>query len=291
MGRIFKTCLDCAREMDRELKVSGLSVPIKHYQNIKLLGKDQLTKEIIGVNFAIIKPTTLRDEMIRFMFQVPEKQPDGSARMIKNPTEFFEDPDTIIKYCQTELADRIADEAMNPGRSYKIRYDLWQKFFERDADVEKFDYTYSERISAFKQLPNIIKALKEDPHSRRAMLSIWDPELDSPEITGASTRVPCSISYQFLIRNGMLHAIYYIRSNDLYAHWAIDIWLTAGIMDYLKDQLKDSYRIYAQEYNDGIIEYNKRIEEHNRRNTEDTKVKRSRLKEDANGNVEELKLG
>lgn len=33
MGRIFKDCLEMVREMDRELKVSGITVPVNHYQN------------------------------------------------------------------------------------------------------------------------------------------------------------------------------------------------------------------------------------------------------------------
>ena len=31
---------------------------------------------------------------------------------------------------------------------------------------------------------------------------------------GALTRVPCSVSYQFLIRNNRLHVIYYIQHSD-----------------------------------------------------------------------------
>lgn len=235
MARIFKNCLDCAREMDRELKVSGLSVPVKHYQNVTLEDGEQMTKEIMAVHFVIAKPTTNRDDMVRFMFQVPKDE-----RMSEIPTEFFEDPDVILEYCKTELQDRIGGVPLNPGNSYKVRLDLWQKFMAKD-EVEKFDYTYSERISAFGQLPNAIESLKEDIHSRRAFISVWDPELDSGEITGANTRVPCSISYQFMIRNKKLHCIYYIRSNDLYAHWAIDIWLASGIMEHMVEQLKDTY--------------------------------------------------
>lgn len=32
MGRIFKDCFEMIREMDRELKVSGITVPVNHYQ-------------------------------------------------------------------------------------------------------------------------------------------------------------------------------------------------------------------------------------------------------------------
>ena len=56
MGRIFKDCFEMIREMDRELKVSGITVPVNHYQNQELSGDDRLTKELIGVSFVISKP-------------------------------------------------------------------------------------------------------------------------------------------------------------------------------------------------------------------------------------------
>ena len=42
------------REMDRELKVSGITVPVNHYQNRELSGDDRLTKELIGVSLSLI---------------------------------------------------------------------------------------------------------------------------------------------------------------------------------------------------------------------------------------------
>ena len=43
MPRIFKDCLEMVQEMDRELKVSGITVPVKHYQNKELVGENQNT--------------------------------------------------------------------------------------------------------------------------------------------------------------------------------------------------------------------------------------------------------
>ena len=52
------------REMDRELKVSGITVPVNHYQNQELSGDDRLTKELIGVSFVISKPYLGKREML-----------------------------------------------------------------------------------------------------------------------------------------------------------------------------------------------------------------------------------
>ena len=106
MARIFKDNLEMIQEMDRELKVSGITVPVKHYQNQELKGEDQKTKELIGVNFIISKPYLKKREMLDFMFK--------------------EEADKIEKYCEAELMDRVDRRGLNPGNSYKIRMDLWQ---------------------------------------------------------------------------------------------------------------------------------------------------------------------
>ena len=152
---------------------------------------------------------------------------------------FNEEAENIEKYCNTEISDRINREGVNPGSSYLIRMDLWQKLMSRDQEG-KFDYTYSERINHMQQLDNAIAALKEDIHSRRAMVMVFDP-LDTCESAGFQTRIPCSISYQFLIRNNKLMVLYYIRSNDYFKHFAIDIWLAHALQDYILQNLLETY--------------------------------------------------
>ncbi len=219
MARIFKDCLEMVQEMDRELKVSGITVPVKHYQNQELTGANQNTKELIGVNFVISKPWLKKREMLDFLFK--------------------DEAEKIEQYCQQEILDRVDRSGLNPGNSYKIRMDLWQKLMSK-KDGDKFDYTYSERINYVRQLDNAIAALKDDIHSRRAMIMVFRPE-DTQESMGYQTRIPCSVSYQFLIRNNKLMVIYYIRSNDYFKHFAIDIWLTHAIQDYICQQLQGTY--------------------------------------------------
>lgn len=219
MARIFKDCLEMVQEMDRELKVSGITVPVKHYQNKELTGENQNTKELIGVNFVISKPSLGKKDMLKFLFK--------------------DEADNIEKYCEQEFLDRINREGLNPGNSYKIRLDLWQALMSK-KDGDKFDYTYSERINYCHQLDNAIAALKDDIHSRRAMIMIFRPE-DTLDSSGFSTRIPCSIDYQFLIRNNKLMVVYHIRSNDYFKHFAIDIWLANAMQEYIVEQLKDVY--------------------------------------------------
>lgn len=215
--RVFRDCNEMIREIDRELKVSGITVPVKHYQNKRLEGDQQNTKELVGVSFTISKPLQRRDEMLQFLFKDDWKK-------IKN-------------YCIQEHKDRTCGWPLNPGNSYKIRQDLWQKFMVKDET--KFDYTYSERLHW--QLNKIVDALKEDKHSRQAILQIFQAGIDI-ERFGGDTRIPCSLDYQVMIRNNRLYIIYHMRSNDYFAHFPIDIWLASEMISYFVKRLKGTYK-------------------------------------------------
>ena len=115
--RIFKRLVDAENEVLRDLRVRGISVECNSYQDKKLEGEDRYVKELIGVAFKVDKPLLDRDEAIRYIFK--------------------EDSERIIEYCKQEIADRCSGEPLNPGNSYKIRSDMWNKFLEGD---NKFSY-------------------------------------------------------------------------------------------------------------------------------------------------------
>lgn len=216
MSRIFRNCSDMVQEMDRELFQSGIRVDVNHYQNKKLEGEDRFTKEIVGVQFCISKPLKGRKEMLEFIFK--------------------DDADRIEQYCIQEFKDRISPIPLNPGESYKIRHDLWQTL-KSNTDETIFDYTYSERL--YDKWQHILDAFKEDKHTRQAVMQVFSHSDTAKH--GGFTRIPCSLSYQFLIRNDQLHCIYTMRSNDYYKHFVIDVFLAAEGIQYLVDQLKDTY--------------------------------------------------
>ena len=87
---------------------------------------------------------------------------------------FKEDSDRIIKYCKQEIKDRCSGKPLNPGNSYKIREDMWNKFLEG----KKFSYQYAERLWTNNQFESVIQCLKNDPGTRQAVLSIWNPDKD-----------------------------------------------------------------------------------------------------------------
>ncbi len=68
------------------------------------------------------------------------------------------------------------------------------------------------------QLEFLIEALKQNPSSRRAMLQMWNPEIDIDAIVFEKTMldVPCNFSIQFQVTDdGLLDMTVFNRSNDL----------------------------------------------------------------------------
>jgi thymidylate synthase len=71
-----------------------------------------------------------------------------------------------------------------------------------------------------KQFENIIGLLTEKPTSRRAVLQLFD----ATDLAEKHEDVPCTCVLQFLIRNGKLDLIAYMRSNDVIKGLTHDIF-------------------------------------------------------------------
>jgi thymidylate synthase len=216
--RIFASHLEAIKELLRELKELSITTPLNHYQDKWVKGdKNFYTKELIGYTYKVSDASAKLDEMVEFLYK-DEAKP-------------------IIEYCELELHDRLSGESKNPGDAHKSRYSLWEEFLE---DKQKFSYTYSERINDPKleknQIQTIIDELRTSPDSRQAIVQIYNYLYDSKNI-GGKHRIPCSMHYQFLIRNKKLHGIYVMRSNDLLTHYVVDIWLASKIQMYIAEQL------------------------------------------------------
>lgn len=218
--RIFKTLVDAVDETLRDLKVRGISVECSSYQDKKLEGDDRIVKELMGVAFKVDKPLYKRDEVIEYVFK--------------------KEAPRIIQYCKQEIKDRCSGKPLNPGNSYKIRSDMWNKFLEGN---KKFSYQYAERLWTNKQFETVVQCLINDAGTRQAVLSVWNPTLDmSSKKLGGGNRIPCSLTYQFMIRNNRLHCIYNMRSNSAIEHCPIDLYCATGLMEYVVKRLKNKYK-------------------------------------------------
>lgn len=77
---------------------------------------------------------------------------------------------------------------------------------------------------------DVVKMLAKNPLTRQAFLPIWFPE-DTGAVEGQ--RVPCTLGYHFLIRNGRAEIVYYIRSCDLLRHFTDDVYMACRLLQWV----------------------------------------------------------
>lgn len=189
-GRIYLNCEEAITDIGRELKKVASNVHTQTYQNKDIADNpDFNTKELQHFNFAIIN-TDDKDKM----------------------------PNATLEWLGTEFFERILPVPANPGIAYKLRPEVWNEFLVDG----KFDYTYSERIHF--QLNDIIKELQKNPETRQAIIEIHANFWDLKSL-GGKKRIPCSMFYHFMKRDGKLDVIYVMRSSDFSTHFQNDIWL------------------------------------------------------------------
>jgi len=83
------------------------------------------------------------------------------------------------------------------------------------------------------QLEEVIKTLKLDVNSRRAVISLFDPNLDKIR----TKDLQCTIALQFLVRNYKLEMTVYMRSNDINYGLPYDYLFFESIHQYIAKRL------------------------------------------------------
>ena len=109
----------------------------------------------------------------------------------------------------------------------------WMNMKEYSNDGIHLDGAYGPAF--IDQVTYVTRTLKEDRHSRRAVMSIWrDRPFDSRDI-------PCTLTLQFLIRGRMLHTIVNMRSSDAWLGIPYDCFTFAMMARYIATTLSTTY--------------------------------------------------
>jgi thymidylate synthase len=93
--------------------------------------------------------------------------------------------------------------------------------FSEFMDGGTFHGGYGQRTRA--QLPTAVQRLRDDPESRRALITMWDPLHDL--FVEDARDYPCTIALQFLVRDGHLLLHTHMRSNDAWRGLTYDVFV------------------------------------------------------------------
>lgn len=223
--RIYDNAYELMSETGRNVWEMGIENRPKTYQNKVIEGnEDFVTKELIAESYCL---TSLPDPDWLFVYTKTRK------------------------WAEAEFNERISGLMLNPGKAWELNKEMWEEFLTQD---DEFDYTYAERINieSFNRFGNeenrwrtyledVIRLLKYDNDTRKAVLSIFNPQIDKDRLDGFA-RIPCSMYYQFLIRpNGkgekVCNIIYNQRSADFVAHFGDDVYLAWRLMEYVAEKV------------------------------------------------------
>lgn len=115
---------------------------------------------------------------------------------------------------------------------------LWYLSGERNADriliqaprYERFLNdgvafgAYGERWDRFDQIGRLVKLLRAQPNTRQAVLACWFGDDIIRAEQADKKDLPCTLNLQFLLRQGRLHLIVTMRSNDVWLGMPYDIF-------------------------------------------------------------------
>lgn len=178
-----------------------------------------------------------------------------------------------LPWAEDHFLERVGGEPLNPSPS-----EAWWPFAAKKdgtnvahkSEGEAFSHTYPERMWPklanvpetlvndggpgyqmygpeyinhgirfdYGDLDDVVNQLSKSPNTRQAYLPIWFPE-DTGAVHGK--RVPCTLGYHFIIRDGVLDISYFMRSTDLLRHFQDDVYLAVRLAQWVVDELRDDH--------------------------------------------------
>lgn len=162
-----------------------------------------------------------------------------------------------MPWAEEQFKERVGGEPLNPGITY-LRWPWYKGNVEGHKPQGKFSHTYMERYwpkraehlmsngrrsakigDALGDLNDVVSLLAREPTTRQAYLPVFFP-FDTGAVHGE--RIPCSLGYLFLMREGKLNITYYIRSCDFYRHFRDDVYMTTRLCQWVLNELETKYK-------------------------------------------------
>jgi hypothetical protein len=212
------------------------------------------------------RPEMRSRELLNVTFSVP-------LNGVEDLDHWRQDIRPNLPWADDHFEERVCGWPLNPGKTWE--YWPWGKSAANFLDAENgtmFNHSYAERIwpkyagmtSATKlpsdfsdaefispvsgcetdtphfgvrgqygDLNDLVDLLVRDPMTRQAYLPLY-----FPEDTGTPGRKPCTLGYQFIMRDGGFYIYYPLRSCDFVRHWADDCYLAVRLLLWVLDECR-----------------------------------------------------
>ncbi len=215
-----------------------------------------------------------RVEAARWQGIVTDGRPDMRVYELPNVTievplggvedleHWREDIRPHLPWADDHFKERVGGEPLNPGVQWENW--PWSSSAGRFRDDEQFNHTYMERYwpkharqtpggrlgsippSSFVEtqtclglpvgdLRDLVDYLVHEPTTRQAWIPIFHPNDTG---YGDGGRKPCTLGYQFTVRDERLNVWYPLRSCDLVRHYSDDVYLTVRLLLWVLEECR-----------------------------------------------------
>lgn len=169
-----------------------------------------------------------------------------------------------LPWAEEHFQERVSGKPLNPPPS-AARWPFAQAGHEGHTADGKFSHTYPERLwgqnrhitteqastgiipagfdfpllltstQEIATLDDLVNLLIEEPYTRQAFIPIWWP-IDGK--MAGHERVPCTLGYHFMLRDGHLNCFYPMRSCDLLRHFPDDAYMAGRLTQWVIEQCR-----------------------------------------------------
>jgi thymidylate synthase len=174
-------------------------------------------------------PVTSRGMPTLELFPVSFTLAHPRRRCITNPERRWNLPLAIGEFCWHATGS-------NDVRFIEYYAPRWREFTDGIAILGSCygHHIFSRKDGQPSQWERLVRLLRAERHSRRAVLQLFTPE---PGLDADTKDAPCTCSVQFMIRDDRLHAIVYMRSNDSIWGLPYDVFLFTMLQELLALEL------------------------------------------------------
>jgi thymidylate synthase len=190
-----------------------------------------------GIETAQSEQTNQMKEMVflNFKAKMPQSRDEAHALL-----DFDKLP--MGEWADEHFDERVSGVPYNPPPSHIRWHNGTSGDYKSEAETEVFSHTYPERFWYDKVMPDglrfpngnlnsIVDIFKADPNTRQAFMPMF--LFEDLTASARGERVPCSLGWNFIQRNGCLHMAYALRSCDAIRHFANDLYMAIRLAQWV----------------------------------------------------------
>lgn len=226
----------------------------------KMYGKEVHTERWQGTDISK-RPDMVTHELLNETFTV-------NTYGIEDLSHWQLDCEPNLPWADAHFLERVCGMPLNPGVEWANW--PWAQSADKHRKQEMFNHTYMERLwpryagnigatktaelardrlntevhhrgllphlgirGEYGDLSTLIDKLAHEPLTRQAYIPLY-----FPEDTGMVGRMPCTLGYQFIMRDNALHMYYPLRSCDFVRHWSDDCYLGVRLLLWVLDECR-----------------------------------------------------